>query len=98
LAIIIGLLFAKLFASVFFLIDDIRRLVQWASGKLFFRNTEGENMNSDGISRSVFLSWLGLGIGGGLFSTLMYGFTNKYNYKIHRLQLSFDNLPPSSRG
>jgi len=97
-AIIVGLLFAKLFASVFLLIDDIRRLIQWASGKLFFRNTEGETISSEGISRSVFLSWVGLGIGGGLFSTLMYGFSNKYNYKIRRVQLSFENLPKSFKG
>src|ERR1017187_9280772 len=83
LAIVVGLFFAKLIASVFFLIDDIRRLIQWAVGKLFFSNTEGENISGEGISRSVFLSWLGLGIGGGLFSTLLYGFSNKYNYQIH---------------
>ncbi|MEO6915975.1 MAG: metallophosphoesterase, partial [Chitinophagaceae bacterium] len=29
-AIVIGLFFAKLVASVFFLIDDIRRLIMWA--------------------------------------------------------------------
>jgi uncharacterized protein len=97
-AILVGLLFAKLFASVFFLIDDIRRVLQWASGKLFFRNTEGENISSEGISRSIFLSWVGLGIGGGLFSTLMYGFSNKYNYKIRRVQLSFEHLPKSFKG
>jgi predicted MPP superfamily phosphohydrolase len=97
-AIILGLFFAKLFASVFFLIDDIRRVIQWASGKLFFRNTEGENMGSEGISRSVFLSWLGLGIGGGLFSTLIYGFSNKYNYQIRRVRLTFANLPASFKG
>jgi predicted MPP superfamily phosphohydrolase len=98
LATILGLLFAKLLATVFFLVDDIRRAIQWASGKLFFRNTEGENMSGEGISRSVFMSWLGLGIGGGLFSTLIYGFSNKYNYHVRRLQLSFDNLPKSFKG
>src|SRR5579871_308029 len=97
-AIILGLLFAKLLAAVFFLVDDIRRVIQWASGKLFFRNTEGENMSGEGISRSVFLSWLGIGVGGGLFSTLVYGFSNKYNYQIRRIQLSFDNLPKSFKG
>jgi uncharacterized protein len=98
LAIVVGLFFAKLIASVFFLIDDIRRLIQWAVGKLFFSNTEGENISGEGISRSVFLSWLGLGIGGGLFSTLLYGFSNKYNYQIHRIKLSFEKLPPSFKG
>jgi uncharacterized protein len=98
IAIILGLFFAKLLASVFFLVDDIRRLIQWAAGKLFFGNTEGENISSEGISRSVFLSWLGFGVGGGLFSSLIYGFSNKYNYQIHRIRLAFDNLPGSFRG
>jgi len=97
-ATILGLFFAKLIASVFFLIDDIRRLLQWASGKLFFRNTEGENMGGEGITRSLFLSWLGLGMGAGLFSTLIYGFSNKYNYKTRRLKLAFNNLPASFKG
>src|ERR1700730_1902713 len=44
LATILGLFFAKLLALVFFLLDDIRRLIQWASGKLFFRNTDVENL------------------------------------------------------
>ena len=97
-ATILGLFFAKLIASVFFLIDDIRRLLQWASGKLFFRNTEGENIGGEGITRSLFLSWLGLGMGAGLFSTLIYGFSNKYNYKTRRLKLAFNNLPASFKG
>lgn len=97
-ATILGLFFAKLLASVFFLVDDIRRLFQWASGKLFFSNTEGENMSEGTISRSIFLSWLGLGMGGALFSSLVYGFSNKYNYKIRRVSLAFDNLPPAFKG
>ena len=54
-ATIIGLFLAKFFAIVFFLIDDIRRVIQWAAGKLLFRNTEGAELSDDGISRSVFL-------------------------------------------
>jgi predicted MPP superfamily phosphohydrolase len=97
-ATILGLFFAKLIAAVFFLLDDIRRLIQWASGKLFFRNTEGENLSGEGISRSVFLSWLGLGLGGGLFATLIYGFSNKYNYQLRKVRLAFNNLPPTFKG
>src|SRR5262249_44834308 len=67
-AIIAGLFFAKLIASVFFLVDDIRRGIQWVAGKLFFSNTEGETMQEGNkISRSIFLSWLGVIAGGGLF-------------------------------
>ncbi|MEO6963080.1 MAG: metallophosphoesterase [Puia sp.] len=97
-ATVVGLFFAKLLAAVFFLIDDIRRAMQWAAGKIFFRNTEGASEVSDGISRSLFLSWLGIGVGGSLFSSLIYGFSNKYNYHIHRVPLTFENLPPAFRG
>jgi len=97
-ATILGLFFAKLLASVFFLVDDIRRLLQWASAKLFFPNTEGENISEDGISRSLFLTWLGFGMGSALFGSLVYGFSNKYNYKVRHVSLSFDNLPPAFKG
>lgn len=96
-ATIVGLFLAKLISIVFFLGDDIRRLIQWVAGKLFFRNTEGEQL-AEGISRSVFLSWLGLGAGSALFGSLVYGFTNKYNYQTKRVRLVFDNLPSSFRG
>jgi uncharacterized protein len=95
---IIGLFFAKVLASVFFLMDDLRRIIQWAVAKIFFRNTEGESQVNEGISRSVFLSWLGIGIGGTLITSLIYGFSNKYNYKIRRVPLQFSNLPPAFRG
>jgi predicted MPP superfamily phosphohydrolase len=97
-AVIIGLFLCKLIASVFFLLDDIRRGIQWMAGKLLFNNTEGEEIESGRMSRSVFLSWLGLAVGGGLFSSLIYGFSNKYNYKVKRIGLKYPNLPPSFRG
>jgi predicted MPP superfamily phosphohydrolase len=97
-AIIIGLFLAKLIAAVFFLVDDIRRGIQWLVGKIFFRNTEGEQIEEERISRSLFLSWLGLAVGGGLFSSLLYGFSNKYNYRIKKIKLNYPNLPVSFRG
>jgi predicted MPP superfamily phosphohydrolase len=98
-AIIAGLFFAKVIASIFFLIDDIRRGVQWAAGKLFFSNTEGEAMQKGNrISRSAFLSWLGLIAGGGLFGSLIYGFGNKYRYQLKKIPLAFSNLPGAFKG
>ena len=97
-ATIIGLFLAKITGVVFFLVDDIRRGIQWIAGKLFFSNTAGENMSGDGISRSAFLSWLGITAGSTLFGGLLYGFSNKYNYQTKRLQLSYDNLPGSFKG
>jgi predicted MPP superfamily phosphohydrolase len=97
-AILVGLFLAKLVATVFFLIDDIRRLFVWIMGKLF--SNTGATFLGDGseISRSTFLSWLGVGIGTTLFGTLLYGFSNKYDYQLKKLRLSFSNLPRSFKG
>ncbi|MGN6194397.1 MAG: metallophosphoesterase [Ginsengibacter sp.] len=97
-ATILGFVFSQIVASVFFLLDDVRRLIQWAAEKAFFRNTEVAQMTGGGISRSVFLSWLGLAAGTTLFGSLIYGFSNKYNYKVKRVKLAFDNLPPGFKG
>ena len=98
-ALIAGLFFAKLIASVFFMVDDIRRVIQWVAGKLFFANTEGEILQQgEKISRSTFLSWTGMLLGGGLFGSLIYGFGNKYRYQVRRLKLSFANLPAAFKG
>ncbi len=98
-AILVGLFFAKLIAALFFLTDDLRRIALWLMSKIF-PGTGAQYMsdNGGGIPRSTFLSWLGLGVGGSLFGTLLYGFSNKYNYQVKRLKLSFPNLPEAFRG
>jgi predicted MPP superfamily phosphohydrolase len=98
-AILVGLFFAKLLGSLFFMIDDLRRGGYWLMSRLApqtgarFMGEEGS-----GIPRSLFLSWLGLGIGGTLFGTLLYGFSNKYKYQVRRVKLSFENLPTAFKG
>jgi predicted MPP superfamily phosphohydrolase len=97
-AIIIGLFFAKLIASVFFLLDDIRRLAVWLMSKIFPKSGVDFTHDNDFISRSTFLSWVGLILGGGLFATLLYGFSNKYDYKVRKIKLAFSNLPAAFKG
>jgi predicted MPP superfamily phosphohydrolase len=94
----IGIFIAKMVAVSFFVIDDLRRGIQWIASKVMSPNTEMAQMNEGGISRSVFLSWLGLATGGGLFSTMLYGYSNKYNYNVKRIKLDFDNVPPAFKG
>ncbi len=96
-ALLVAIFFSKLIASLFFIVDDIRRGATWIILKLF-RDGAHSSEESDGISRSAFLNWLGLLAGGGLFSSLIYGFSNKYNYHLRYVNLSFDNLPQSFRG
>ncbi len=96
-AILVGLFLAKLIGSTFFLLDDLRRLVAFIISK--FSATETVTASAEnGIPRSTFLSWMGLGIGGGLFGTLLYGFSNKYKYKITRIPIAFANLPKAFKG
>ena len=97
-ATMIGLFLAKLVAAVFFLIDDLRRMIIWILAKVSPQLGERLVDAQGHISRSTFFSWLGLGLGGGLFTTLVYGFSNKYDYTIKRVKLNYDNLPTSFKG
>lgn len=97
-AIIVGLFFSKLLASIFFAVDDLRRGSMWILGKLFSNPTLKISQSADGITRSTFLSWIGLAAGGGLFGSLLYGFNNKYRYHLNRITLTYGNLPASFKG
>ncbi len=83
-SILAGLFFAKLIASFFFLADDIYRLVLWVAG--------------ESVSRSYNLSWIGIVAGTSLFAVLVYGFSNKYRYKVKKVKLKYENLPASFAG
>jgi predicted MPP superfamily phosphohydrolase len=73
--------------------------VQWIAIKLFSGSTGAkDNFESEGISRSAFLNWLGLAAGTSLFGSLIYGFGNKYKYQVKRLNLSYANLPNAFKG
>jgi predicted MPP superfamily phosphohydrolase len=98
LSLLVAAFLSKVIAGIFFAADDLRRGATWLVVKLF--RTAGSNGStaSEGITRSVFLSWVGLALGGGLFSTFIYGFSNKYNYHIRREKIKFPNLPASFRG
>ena len=98
-AILIGLFLAKLIGSLFFVADDIRRGALVLMNKIFpLSGAQYMGPEGQGIPRSTFLSWLGLGLGGTLFGTLLFGFSNKYNYQVKKIKLSFINLPAAFKG
>jgi predicted MPP superfamily phosphohydrolase len=98
-AILIGLFLAKLIGSLFFVADDIRRGALVLMNKIFpLSGAQYMGPEGQGIPRSTFLSWLGLGLGGTLFGTLLFGFSNKYNYQVKKIKLSFKNLPGAFKG
>ena len=97
---VFSLFFAKLLAALFFLIDDVRRAVQWLFQKFFMTEkiAKDEISTEMNVTRSAFLTWLGIGVGSTVFSTFIYGLSNKYNYKIHKHTLKFKNLPSAFDG
>jgi predicted MPP superfamily phosphohydrolase len=98
-ATIAGLFIAKLLATIFFLLDDTRRGITWVLSKMFPESITDTNNNAAwNVSRSAFLSWLGIGVGGTFLGTFIYGFSNKYNYEIKRVKLNFQNLPAGFKG
>lgn len=97
-AILVGLFFAKIVAVIFFLVDDVRRGAIWLMSKIF-PETGAQYMSDDQtIHRSTFLSWMGLGAGSLLYGSLLYGFSNKYNYQLTKINLTFNNLPSAFKG
>ncbi len=97
-SICMGWMFTQLVMTLVFLIDDIRRGTFWTLGKITsytgaqFINTE------NGIPRSTFLSWLGVGMASTLFFSLIYGFGNKYNYQLVKKKVVLKGLPEIFKG
>lgn len=100
--VLVGFYFAKLLVSFFLVLDDIRRMIQWIAGRLLasrrLASRRTPEVPAEGISRSVFMSWLGLGVGGGIYTALCYGLSNKYRYRVRRVKLAFEKLPPAFKG
>jgi len=84
-------------AAFFFLIDDLRRLVQW-SGIRLYRMAIPSSSEELTISRSAFFSWAGTIAGAGLLSSLIYGFGNKYRYEVRQHRIRSSKLPASFEG
>lgn len=97
LSIITGLLIAKLLSVVIFLVDEIRRGIFWTVKKIATPQPNPAATDSS-ISRSAFLTWLGIIAGGGFLTTFIYGFSNKYNYRVRTVKIRFPNLPSSFKG
>ena len=94
----IGWVLTQIFMVLFFLVDDLRRGAFWTMGQAAsiagakFLNTE------KGIPRSTFLSWMGVGLSSTLFFSLLYGFGNKYNYKVIKKKIVLKGLPTAFKG
>lgn len=93
----LGFLIGKVLILVVMLADEARRILIWIVN-LFQSAGAKEVVTEKGITRSVFIMRLALILGGTTLAGFLYGITNRYNYKVRRIKLSFDDLPPAFKG
>ena len=92
-----GILITKILIAIILLIDDLRRGTTHLLG--LFYNKENMPMAIErGMTRSEFINKFALLFGGTIFGTMLYGMSNRYNYTIKNISLSFANLPKAFKG
>jgi len=91
---LISMLTFQVITLVFLFSDDIFRVVAAAYQKLF-----GETREFSLPDRRRFLSIVAMGIAAIPFGALLYGmYRGKYNFKVLKYELSFDDLPEAFDG
>jgi hypothetical protein len=92
-----GILITKVIITLILLLDDVRRVIFHVTA-LIYGNGTTPQMVQNGMSRSEFINSLALLAGGTLFGTMLYGMSNRYNYQVKKIKLSFANLPAAFKG
>lgn len=96
-----GFIIGKLIILLVMLGDEVRRIFLWIAS-LFATNASFTEAyaptTGQGITRSVFIQRLALILGGTTLGGFLYGITNRYNYQVKRVIISFKNLPEAFRG
>lgn len=92
----VGLVFTifvtKLFFAVFWLLEDLSRIIQWSFGQI-------TNSKQGWPSRRIFISQIGLGIAAIPFFSFLYGITRgKYAYTLHKIDIIDEDLPAAFDG
>ncbi|NNC95791.1 MAG: metallophosphoesterase [Chitinophagales bacterium] len=91
-----GMLIGKSIIAGFLLVEDVTRVARWAISLIDDPNA---TQNGQGMNRSQFLSTAGIITAGIPFFTLLYGVVkNAYNYKVHNIKITLDNLPAAFDG
>lgn len=89
----------KLVLIAFLLIEDILRLLRAGGIGVGKMVANGFNDTSFFEGRRKFISQLGIAVASVPFFSILYGITKgKYNYKIHRVALTFKDLPEAFDG
>ncbi len=96
-----SLLIGKLFIAVIMLAGDvwlvIRKIFLFIK-EIAIPQPDTSPVGGKPLSRSLFLSRTALFIGGALASGLVYGISNRYDYRIRRVKVPLKNLPDGFKG
>ena len=101
IAFTMGFILGKAIILIVMLGDEVRRFFVWIwsiFSKPAIAATSIPEATGTGISRSIFIQRTALLLGGTMLGGFLYGITNRYNYRIRRVQLSFKNLPAAFKG
>lgn len=92
-----GILITKVLIAIILLIDDLRRGTFYIAGLFYDKETMPLRVEN-GMTRSEFINKFALLFGGTIFGTMLYGMSNRYNYTVKNIKLSFANLPNAFKG
>jgi predicted MPP superfamily phosphohydrolase len=89
---------SKLVGSLFLMIDDVQRLIQWMVSLFYQKNTE-LNAVKNGISRAKFLSYGALSLAAIPLVSMIYGMIKTaFDFTIRREKIILNNLPDAFNG
>jgi uncharacterized protein len=89
---------SKLIGSLFLMIDDVQRLIQWIVS-LFNQNKSEINAVKNGISRAKFLSYGALTLAAVPLVSMIYGMIKTaFDFTIRREKIILGNLPDAFNG
>ena len=89
---------SKLIGSLFLMIDDVQRLIQWIIS-LFNQNKSEINTVKNGISRAKFLSYGALTLAAVPLVSMIYGMIKTaFDFTIRREKIILGNLPDAFNG
>jgi len=97
-SVFVVLLVPKISFLLFHIVDDLVHVVRWAINKFSGPDKLAAEGNI-GISRAKFITQVGLGVGGIMFGSFLYGVTKgKFAFRVLREKMAFSNLPKAFDG
>lgn len=89
----------KIVFLVFHLVEDIIHAIRWSINKMVTRNSSNVITKGKPITRSKFLSQVGLGVAAVPFIAFFDGIVRgRFDFRVEKVRLVFPNLPKSFNG